>query len=109
MNDQNKEFDDVDHEDDEPDSVTATGAYFQTKNELEIETVVPDIQHVGPEEELEIVGNIMSVISNSVIVKGIPSGVVNRGSERALDSDTLLVFEDRSVMGYVSDLALHPI
>jgi hypothetical protein len=47
------------------------------------------------------VGEITSIIENVVIIKGLASEVANRGSRRALDSDTLLVFEDRKVVGYV--------
>jgi H/ACA ribonucleoprotein complex non-core subunit NAF1 len=54
---------------------------------------------VGPDEVLEKVGEVMSVVGNVVIVKG--RAATSGGSERALDSDTLLVFEDRKVLGYV--------
>jgi H/ACA ribonucleoprotein complex non-core subunit NAF1 len=90
-------------EDDESGLVPTIGAYFQTKNEIhETDITIPDIAEVGPQELLEKVGEIMSVMENMVIVKGLPSERTNQGSERALDSDTLLVFEDRKVMGYVS-------
>ena len=90
-------------EEDESGPSPATGAYLRTKNEInETDITIPDITEVGPEEVLEKVGEIMSVMENLVIVKGTPSERVNQGSERALDSDTLLVFEDRKVMGYVS-------
>ena len=90
-------------EEDELGTSPATGTYFRTKNEInETDVTIPDIAEVGPEEVLEKVGEIMGVMENLVIVKGAPSELVNQGSERALDSDTLLVFEDRKVMGYVS-------
>ncbi|KAI0800545.1 Gar1/Naf1 RNA binding region-domain-containing protein [Fomes fomentarius] len=74
----------------------------RTKNEaVEVEIVVPEISEVGPDEQLEGVGEVMNIIDKLVIVKGTPSGIVNRGSEKALDSDTLLVFEDRKVLGYI--------
>ena len=44
----------------------------------------------------------MNIVENVVIVKGDPSAVSDRASERALDSDSILVFEDRKVLGYVS-------
>ncbi|KAG6865761.1 hypothetical protein C0991_011958 [Blastosporella zonata] len=92
---------DVD-DDEESGPAPTSGSYFQTKNEVvETDIVVPDITEVGPEEILEMVGEIMSVMSNTVIINGVPSDDVKRGSDRALDSDTLLVFEDRKVMGYV--------
>jgi H/ACA ribonucleoprotein complex non-core subunit NAF1 len=50
---------------------------------------------------LERVGEVMNIMDNAVIVKCTSSEVVNRGSDKALDAGTLLVFEDRKVMGYV--------
>jgi H/ACA ribonucleoprotein complex non-core subunit NAF1 len=44
----------------------------------------------------------MSIVGNVVIVKGDTSAMADRAAERALDSDSLLVFEDRKVLGYVS-------
>lgn len=46
----------------------------------------------------------MSIVDKVVIVKGSASDTVTRASERALDSDTLLVFEDRKVLGFVRPL-----
>jgi len=101
-------LDDDEHSDEDPGVAPPKETYFQTKNELlENEIVVPDIQHVEPDEHLEKVGEIMSVVGNLAIVKGGLSDVPNRGAERALDSNTLLVFEDRSVMGYVSNSWSH--
>lgn len=75
----------------------------RTKNEVaELNVVIPEVEEVGADEVLEKVGEITSIIDKVAIVKGTPSQVVNRASERALDSDTLLVFEDRKVLGYVS-------
>lgn len=90
------------HDLDEDDESGPTGVDFQTKNEInETDVIIPDISEVGPEEILEKVGEIMSVMVNLVIVRGEPSERANKGSEQALDSDTLLVFEDRKVMGYI--------
>lgn len=60
------------------------------------------MEEIEGNEELEKVGEIMSIIDKVVIVKGNASHIANRASERALDSETLLVFEDRKVFGYVS-------
>lgn len=77
---------------------------MRTKNEVaELNIVVPEIEQMRAEEVMEKVGEIISIIDKVVVVRGTPSQVVNRASERALDSDTLLVFEDRKVLGYVSD------
>ncbi|KAI0094439.1 Gar1/Naf1 RNA binding region-domain-containing protein [Irpex rosettiformis] len=79
-----------------------TAEQMRTKNEVGDDTVViPEIEEVGEDEVLDRVGEIMSIIDKVAIVKGIPSQVQNRGSDKALDSDTLLVFEDRKVFGYV--------
>ncbi|KAI0695625.1 Gar1/Naf1 RNA binding region-domain-containing protein [Cytidiella melzeri] len=75
---------------------------MRTKNEDREETVnIPEVEEVGEDEVLDKVGEIMSIIDKVVIVRGTPSQVQSRGSEKALDSDTLLVFEDRKVLGYV--------
>ncbi|KAF9074867.1 Gar1/Naf1 RNA binding region-domain-containing protein [Rhodocollybia butyracea] len=75
----------------------ATSSYFVTKNEVvEAIITVPDLEQVGLEEHLEPVGEILNILDNAVIIKG-PEG----GSDRALDADTLLVFEDRKVLGYI--------
>ncbi|KAF7307157.1 ACT-7 domain-containing protein [Mycena indigotica] len=94
---QKKNTKDVD--DDEGESGTAAPpamSYFQTKNEvLESNITVPDIEEVSPEETLEAVGEVLSVIDKTVIVKGTSS------VPYALDIDTLLVFEDKKVLGYI--------
>ncbi|KAF8215868.1 Gar1/Naf1 RNA binding region-domain-containing protein [Mycena galopus ATCC 62051] len=80
-----KDLDAVD--DDESGVVAPTATYFQTKNEIaESDIVVPDIEEVGADEVLERVGEVMSTMDKTVI---------------ALDCDTLLVFEDRKVLGYI--------
>ncbi|KAL7285083.1 hypothetical protein ACG7TL_000175 [Trametes sanguinea] len=79
-----------------------SGMQVRTKNEVvEVDIMIPEISEVGPHDELEKVGEVMSIVDKVVIVKGLPSEIANRGSERALDSDTLLVFEDRKVLGYI--------
>lgn len=80
-----------------------TTAYLQTKNEVvETDIVVPEIEEVGADEVLERVGEVMIIVDNkTVIVKGAPAEVLVRASDHALDCDTLLVFEDRKVLGYV--------
>ncbi|KAI9060521.1 NAF1-domain-containing protein [Trametes sanguinea] len=90
--------------DDEEDGDGAgpSGVQVRTKNEVvEVDIMIPEISEVGPHDELEKVGEVMSIVDKVVIVKGLPSEIANRGSERALDSDTLLVFEDRKVLGYI--------
>lgn len=97
-----KKFIDEDLEDEDSGPAATTGTYFQTKNEVpEVEPDIPTVEEVGPDELLEHVGEIMSVVGNTVIIKGLAAGLAGRASERALDSDTLLVFEDRKVLGFV--------
>ncbi|KAI0078859.1 NAF1-domain-containing protein, partial [Panus rudis PR-1116 ss-1] len=94
------DLDDLDEESMGP-AVTSDNP-LRTKNEIpEADVVIPEVDEVGPLEVLEKVGDIMSIVGQVVIVKGTASHVMNRASEKALDSDTLLVFEDRKVLGYV--------
>ncbi|THH27667.1 hypothetical protein EUX98_g6521 [Antrodiella citrinella] len=78
---------------------------LRTKNEVpepDITITIPSIEEVGLDEELEKVGEIMGVIGKSVVlVKGLGAGIGGKASERALDTDTLLVFGDRKVLGHV--------
>ena len=99
-------------EDEDPLPVPSSGNYFTTKNEVSEEGVTtPEIDEVGSDEQLEKVGEIMTIVDRIVIIRGLPSQHFNRASERALDSDTLLVFDDRKVLGYVrchSSVSLRP-
>ncbi|KAF8625222.1 hypothetical protein AX15_005522 [Amanita polypyramis BW_CC] len=89
-------------EDDDEGAPAQPGTYIHTKNEVVSASInVPDIHEVGPDEAIEKVGEIMSIVDNVVIIKALPSEMANRGSDKALDSDTLLVFDDRKVLGYV--------
>lgn len=94
----------LDEEDEEEEEGGAAVATVRTKNELsEPDIMIPPIFQVGSEEQLERVGEIMNIVNNVVIVKGGGSGT-HRASEHALDAETLLVYEDRKVLGYVSTI-----
>ena len=94
-------FDLVDDDEDHM-PVAASGAYFQTKHEVqEAEITVPEVDQLDAHEILEKVGEVMNIVDRLAIVRGLPCDVLNRGSDRALDSDTLLAFDDRKVFGYV--------
>jgi H/ACA ribonucleoprotein complex non-core subunit NAF1 len=90
--------------DDEDDEGGGFGGRPTTVHEvLNEEVVIPSIAEVDPSETLERVGEVLSVLQDKiVIVKGLASQIAGRASERVLDTDTLLVFEDRQVLGYVS-------
>lgn len=93
----------LDDTEDDDLGVAASTTYLQTKNEVaDTNIVVPAISEVEPCDALEKVGEIMSIVGNIVIVKGLPVDHVNSLSERALDAESLLVFDDRKVLGYVS-------
>ena len=89
-------------DDDDEGALARSRNNVHLKNEIaDVPINIPDTEEVGHEEAIEKVGDIMSIVGNVVIVKGLPSGIVNRGLDKALDSDTLLVFDDRRVLGYV--------
>ena len=89
--------------------VADTGRYQQTKNEIPtMKVTIPDIEEIGMEETLEKVGEIMSIVDTVVIVRGMATENLNRASETALDADTLFVFDDRKVLGYVRLLPVAP-
>ena len=94
----------LDSIEDEDDEGGGSGARPVTVHEVLNEDVaVPGIVEVDPKETLERVGEIHSVLQDKiVIVKGLAHQVAGRASDRILDIETLLVFEDRKVLGYVS-------
>jgi hypothetical protein len=94
-------LDSIDCEDDEGgDSRGRTVTVNEVINE---EVTIPDIAEVDPEETLERVGEILSVLQDRiVIVKGLASQISGQAPDRVLDIDTLLVYEDHKVLGYVS-------
>ena len=93
-----------DEDDDEVAQQTAAGeAVVRTKNEIsEVQFRIPDVEKVGSEEVLEKAGEVMSIVNATVIIRGSVAHNSRKAFERALDSETLLVFEDRKVLGYVS-------
>lgn len=97
-----REFlDSVDDEDDEGGG--PRGRLATAHEVLNEDVVIPEITEVDPKEALERVGEIFSVLQDrTVIVKGLTSQIAGHASDRVLDTETLLVFEDRKVLGYVS-------
>ncbi|KAJ1302800.1 hypothetical protein OPQ81_003107 [Rhizoctonia solani] len=88
---------DSDIENDEDMPSVSIDQYSGTKNEVLLpEVKTPEITVVPPEDVLELIGEVMTIIDSVVVIKGYTSGV-----ERVLDTDSLLVFEDRKVFGVV--------
>ncbi|CAE6481837.1 unnamed protein product [Rhizoctonia solani] len=88
---------DPDMEDDEDTPSGSIAQYAGTKNEILLpEVKAPELAAVPPEDVLELIGEVMTIIDSVVVVKGYTSGV-----DRVLDTDSLLVFEDRNVFGVV--------
>lgn len=89
---------DSDVDDDEDTPAGSTTQYSGTKNEILLpEVQTPGLTKVPPDDVLEEVGQVMTIIDSVVVVKGRTSGV-----DRVLDTDSLLVFDDRNVFGLVS-------
>lgn len=95
-------------DDDEPMPSAGTSTYFTTKHEVgEADIPIPDIDEVGSDEVLVKVGDVMNIVDRLAIVRGLPvDSTTGRNTDQALDSDTLLVFDDRKVMGYVRIILL---
>ena len=95
-----REEGDMSDVDDEGDSapMAVDPTAFNTKNEIIPVPKLPTIAKVEDDEELEPVGEVMSIVGTVVIVKAYQDG-----SNRVLDTDSMLVFEDRKVLGLVSN------
>ncbi|KAG8958779.1 hypothetical protein FRC00_002301 [Tulasnella sp. 408] len=71
---------------------------LKTANEVVDPNVEPpSIEKVSEGEILEIVGEVMSIIGSVVVVKGLPGSA----AEKVLDTGSLLVWDDRHVLGEV--------
>ncbi|TFK19963.1 NAF1-domain-containing protein [Coprinopsis marcescibilis] len=93
-------LDDLDDEDAAPTANAAAAVH--TKHEIvDADVTIPEVDEVGVEEPLRKAGEIISVMERIAIVRGLSSEVANQGSQYALDSETLLVFDDRKVLGYI--------
>ncbi|EIN13920.1 NAF1-domain-containing protein [Punctularia strigosozonata HHB-11173 SS5] len=89
-------------DEDGEDSGLKPQGYLKTQHEItELAITIPEASEVPSDEELEKVGEVMTVLPQTVVIKGIPAPVTGRASEKALDSETLLVLEDRRVLGYI--------
>ncbi|CAE6438789.1 unnamed protein product [Rhizoctonia solani] len=88
---------DSDIEDDDDTPSGSIAQYSGTKNEVLLpEVKPPELAVVPPEDVLELIGEVMTIIDSVVVIKGYTSGV-----DRVLDTDSLIAFEDRSVVGVV--------
>jgi len=92
------EDNDSDDEFDEP-----KGALPVTAHEIIVPTVaLPSITEIGPEEPMELIGDVLNVVDSVVVVKSFQNGM-----QRVLDTESLLVLEDRKVLGLVSMFISH--
>ncbi|EPQ60456.1 NAF1-domain-containing protein [Gloeophyllum trabeum ATCC 11539] len=95
---------DVGEEDDDFRDSGGVNAVVKTEHELtDYNVTIPDISEVNADEKLDAAGQIINISDNIVIVQGAAADGVARAHERVLDSDTLLVFEDRRVLGYIHE------
>jgi H/ACA ribonucleoprotein complex non-core subunit NAF1 len=90
-------------DEDEDEQQPRTSVIITTKNEVLNPTIsVPEIIEVDTSEHIELLGEIQSIIDSVVIIRGLSPLGTSGTVERVLDADSLLVFEDRKVLGCVS-------
>ncbi|KAG9084135.1 hypothetical protein FRC07_013706, partial [Ceratobasidium sp. 392] len=76
----------------------SSAQYSGTKNEILAPDIeVPETTEVPADDVLELIGEVMNIIDTVVVVKGNTTGAY-----RALDTGSLLVFEDSKVFGKAS-------
>lgn len=99
---------DLSIDDDEDGGAVVSPDQVRTKNEAaEVQVIIPEVEQIEENEAMEKVGEVLSIVDKVVIVQGLSRQAQGRVSDRALDCDTLLVFEDRRVLGYVSIFHCH--
>jgi H/ACA ribonucleoprotein complex non-core subunit NAF1 len=77
-------------------------AMFATVHEIIAPQVtMPSITEVPEDEPIVLIGEVMSIVDSVVVVKS-----MSTGTQRVLDTDSLLVLENRKVLGLVSAILL---
>lgn len=86
-----------DSDDDSMDDDKGKQHLVATAHEITVpQVVMPSITEVPEEEAIEQIGEVLSVVDSVVVVKSLEHGM-----HRVLDTESLLVFEDRKVLGFV--------
>lgn len=84
-------------DEDGPGAAAITPHSFATKHEeVNPQISLPTISQVGEDEPIEEVGKVMSFVDSVVIVKS-----TMKDTQKVLDTESLLVFDDRKVLGHV--------
>ncbi|KAH7100679.1 Gar1/Naf1 RNA binding region-domain-containing protein [Auriculariales sp. MPI-PUGE-AT-0066] len=85
--------------DDEDEPANSTAAAATAHEIVKPPVSMLEITEVDPSEAIVHIGEVMSIIDSVVVVKGLPQVTVPMLHERVLDTESLLVFEDRTVLG----------
>jgi len=84
---------------------TQPSSMFATAHEIVAPQVtMPPITEVPDGEPIELIGEVMSIVDSVVVIKSSENGM-----QRVLDTDSLLVFKNRKVLGLVSELLCGPL
>jgi len=71
---------------------------FATIHEIVVPQVtMPSITEIPDDEPIELLGEVMSIVDSVVVVKSLSNGM-----QRVLDTESMLVLENRKVLGLVS-------
>ncbi|KAJ2988110.1 hypothetical protein HDV02_005813 [Globomyces sp. JEL0801] len=83
---------------DETENMDAAKDPIRSKNEMDLPPVEP-IDVVIPEDAILLpIGSIVSKVGDTILVEAFESG-----EEKVLDIDSVLVFEDKTILGKISD------
>lgn len=82
---------------DTPSGIQASSMFATIHEVVAPQVTMPSITEIPDDEPIELLGEVTSIVDSVVVVKSLSNGM-----QRVLDTDSMLVLENRKVLGLVS-------
>jgi H/ACA ribonucleoprotein complex non-core subunit NAF1 len=82
---------------DVPTGIQAISMFATVHEIIAPQVTMPSITEIPDDEPIELIGEVTSIVDSVVVVKSLSNGM-----QRVLDTDSMLVLENRKVLGLVS-------
>jgi H/ACA ribonucleoprotein complex non-core subunit NAF1 len=82
---------------DAPTGIQASSMFATVHEIVAPQVTMPSITEIPDDEPIELLGEVANIVDSVVVVKSLSNGM-----QRVLDTDSMLVLENRKVLGFVS-------